>query len=367
MFNDKYALKSAINRRSTILKSMFTPVRLLVFILIIISLWMASGIFKSKEKEVEIKQAVKVKVIESESSARNMSLQFNGVTKSDKSITLRPEVSGAVTKVFAKDGDFLNAGQIILKIDEENRKKLYQQALSELGSAKIQFKAARITYEKKFSSKNYLIEATSKLKMAEAGLESAQRTLEKTIVKAPFNGYLESIKVKEGDYVSNSIGSVMGQFSSMDIVIATIYASQSDLHFIHKASDATIINSNNLLIPGAITFIGRVADPATRTFPVEITVDNRKHLLRIGESITVELRGNSDEDLHYVPKSSLVLDSLGRISVKTLCKNGNVITKNIGIKDEDSNGFWISGLGKIESIITVGASFVAEGDKPQVE
>lgn len=367
MFNNKFNRFTRNSEPFTALSRIFTPLRFMILVLIVIGLWMASGSFKAKVKKEDVRQAIKVRTMESKAASKSTILQFNGVTKSHKSITIRPEVAGAVTKVFAKDGDFLKAGSVILKIDEENRKKLYQQAESELGSARIQFEAARITYEKKFSSKNYFIEANSKLKMAEASLESARRALEKTSIKAPFDGYIEAIKVKEGDYVSNSIGSVIGQFSSLDSLIATAYASQADLDFINNAKEATVISASDNKIPGKITFVGRVADASTRTFPVEISVDNKQQLLRIGESVTVELKGNSTEGLHYIPKSSVVLDSLGKISIKTLGPDGSVATKCVIIKDEDSNGFWISGLDDIESIITMGASFVAEGEKVQVE
>lgn len=372
MFNNKFSrfntpFEPGLNRYFTVFRSMFTPMRFMVLVLIVIGLWMASGAFKSKEKRVEAKQAVKVRTMESKAAPKSTVLQFNGITKSHKSITIRPEVAGAVTKVFAKDGDFLKAGTVILQIDQENRKKLYQQAESELNSAKIQFEAARITYEKKFSSKNYFIEANSKLKMAEASLESARRALEKTTIKAPFDGYLEAIKVKEGDYVANAIGSVIGQFSSMDSLIATVYASQSDLEFIDHAAEAIVVGANDTRIPGKVTFVGRVADASTRTFPVEVTISNAKQLLRIGESVTVELKGDTDEGLHYIPKSSVVLDSVGKIGIKVLSRDGSVATKNVTIRDEDHNGFWISGLEEVESIITMGAAFVAEGDQVQVE
>jgi multidrug efflux system membrane fusion protein len=328
---------------------------------------MISGVFTNgKEVKQEARQAVKVKAVESIALDRQTILILSGVTKAEKTATLRPEVAGAVSKVYAKDGEYLKAGDIILKIDEENRRKLHEQAHSELQSAKIQFEAARVLYEKKLSSKNHFIEAKSKLSMAEAAFERARLAFEKTSIRAPFDGYIDTIKVKEGDYISTSIGSIVGQFSSFDKLIATFYVPHCDLDSIQESSDAIIITIGGKKITGRITFIGKVAEQDTRTFPVEVTIDNGEHALRIGETVTAELLRKVNGNMHYIPKSSIVLDADGKIGVKVLDDRKEVMTKNISIEDEDKNGFWISGLNDKECIITVGAAAVTDGEKVQV-
>jgi multidrug efflux system membrane fusion protein len=328
---------------------------------------MVSGLFKNKTHQQPTKQIAKAKVVKSQAQLRSTSLRFNGVTKAHKGATLRPEVAGIVSKVIAHNGDFLREGEGILKIDEENRKKLYQQAKSELESAKMQFAAARIVYEKQLSSKNNLVDATSKLNRAEALFEKAKLELEKTNIKAPFDGYVDAIKVKEGDYISNSIGSIICQFSSLEKLVALIHASQADLNSINELSTANIITSKNAVIPGKVIFIGKVADPATQTFPVEIEIKNAESQLRIGESIVVEVQSDSPLLAHYIPKSALILDAKGRIGVKTLNPDGMVITKNIDIIDEEVDGFLVGGLSDQESIITMGAAFVIDGEKIEDE
>ncbi|MDF3046911.1 MAG: transporter [Candidatus Midichloriaceae bacterium] len=340
-----------------------SPIKIAGIILVILSLWMASGIFKHKTTTQPAKPVAKAKVVKSQAQLRNTSLRFNGVTKAHKGATLRPEVSGIVSKVIAHNGDFLKEGEVILKIDEENRKKLYQQAKSELESAKMQFAAARIVYEKQLSSKNNFVDATSKLNMAEAHFEKAKLELEKTNIKAPFDGYVDSINVKEGDYISNSIGSIICQFSSLEKLVAIIHASQADLNFINESSTANIITSKGAIIPGKVIFIGKVADPLTQTFPVEIEIKNAESQLRIGESIVVEVQSDTPLLAHYIPKSSLVLDSQGRIGVKTLSPDGIVMTKSIDIIDEEVDGFLVDGLSDEEYIITMGAAFVVDGEK----
>ncbi len=362
------SIGARLKHRLPALDGLFTPTRGIAAIIIVVTLWMASGIFThGKVVKQEEKQAMKVKTLESSASPKQTTLIYSGITKAEKSATLRPEVAGAITKVYAKDGDFLRAGTIIIKIDEENRKKLYEQAQSELQSAKMQFEAARIIYEKKLSSKNHFIEAKSKLNMAEAAMERARLGLEKTSIRAPFDGYIEAIKVKEGDYVATAIGSIIGQFSSFDKLIAIFHVPYADLDSIKESSRATLTTENGKKIEGKVTCIGRVAEQNTRTFPVEVTIDNGKHALRIGETITAELLRESGGRLHYVPKSSIVLDGSGKIGVRVLGAIGEVLTKNINIEDEDNKGFWISGLADKESIITMGAAYVADGEIVQVD
>lgn len=337
--------------------------RIVVTILAIAVLWMLTGIFGDGHKQIQSeKKFVKLKIVESVATERPLFILLNGVTKPEQGVVLRPEIDGAITKVIARDGDFLKAGQPIVTIDEENRRQLLAQAQSQMQSAKLQFQAAQKLFDKKLGSQTQLSDAKALLQSAEAGMSIAKSNLDKATIRAPFDGYVDLIRVKKGDYVSNVLQSVICEFTSTNKLKVSTFVSQVDVQNISEGLKAGVDLPNGIKREGVVTFVSKVADPSTRTFPVDIAVDNSDNLLRVGESVKVTLGVDGDVKLHKIPKSGIVLDLAGNIGVKVVDPDSRVLTKEIKIVDEDADAFWVSGLDEQERIIIFGAQYVQDGD-----
>ena len=67
-----------------------------------------------------------------------------------------------------------------------------------------------------------------------------------------------------------------------------------------------------------------------------------------------------------MPVSALVLDSAGRQGVRYVLADGRVAFAPVSVLEETSQGMWISGLKGPVNVITVGQSFVADGQKVRV-
>jgi len=103
-----------------------------------------------------------------------------------------------------------------------------------------------------------------------------------------------------------------------------------------------------------------VADEGTRTFGVELEVDNADGALRAGG--TAELRVPAESVLaHRVSPSLLTLDDAGNVGVKIINDRGEVefIVADIALSSND--GVWLAGLPATATIITVGQGYVESG------
>jgi multidrug efflux system membrane fusion protein len=112
-----------------------------------------------------------------------------------------------------------------------------------------------------------------------------------------------------------------------------------------------------------VNFIGKMADPITKTFPIDLIIDNNGYNFRVGENIRVEALYTYDRPLHYIPKSCLVLSDDGEIAVRVIDENSIARRMRIIVRDEDEEGFWISGLHDEEDIITIGVAYVPDNQK----
>ena len=113
-------------------------------------------------------------------------------------------------------------------------------------------------------------------------------------------------------------------------------------------------------VRGHIRYVAPVADEATRTFGVELEVDNSAGTLRAGG--TAELLVPAETLLaHRVSPSLLTLDDAGNVGVKVIDDAGRVefVVADIALSTND--GVWLAGLPETATIITVGQGFVTAG------
>ena len=111
---------------------------------------------------------------------------------------------------------------------------------------------------------------------------------------------------------------------------------------------------------GKIRYVAPVADASTRTFAVELEVDNRDGALRAGG--TAELMIPAEVvNAHRVSPSLLTLDDAGNVGLKIINDEGQVEFVVADIAMSSSNGVWLAGLPDTATIITVGQGFVSSG------
>ena len=114
-------------------------------------------------------------------------------------------------------------------------------------------------------------------------------------------------------------------------------------------------------LQGKINYISSSANPETRTFTIEASVDNTLGIQRFGQSARVRLV--LEERLaHKLSPSYLDLDSKGGLRVKGVNADNRVQTFPVTILRNESDGVWLAGMPESLTLITVGQGFVSEGD-----
>ena len=142
---------------------------------------------------------------------------------------------------------------------------------------------------------------------------------------------------------------VVGQVSEHDIGLVKI----------GDAGEAKL--ANGAAVAGQVRFVGTVADPATRTFRVELEVPNPARTLRSG--ITAEIRIPVESvQAHFISPALLTLDDQGVLGVRTVSNAAQVEFMPVEIFATRRDGVWITGLPPTVTIITVGQEFVRHGE-----
>jgi len=335
-------------------------------IIAIVALWLASGQFGEQapapaaqvqsSNDTEKRSSVRVRSQAAEQVMRT--IVANGETAPARLVQLEAETDGRVEVIGAERGAQLDAGDLILRLDERDRSARLAQAQATVRQREVEYEGRRKLKSESYVSEAQLQEAVAQLEAAKAELKRAELDLTYRDVRAPFDGALQARMVEVGDFVKR--GDPVAVYVDNRKLIVTANLSEFDARYVNVGDTGEARLATGESVRGVIRYVAPVADAATRTFMVELEVDNRNGSLRAGG--TAELRIPAEAVLaHRIAPSLLTLDDAGNVGVKIVNDAGEVEFVSADIALATSDGVWLAGLPEHVTIITVGQGYVSAG------
>ena len=336
-------------------------------IIVAITLWLASGQLAGEEDAPSAvvaddaaamipKNAVRVRTSTAEEVMRTIIV--NGKTAPARIVQLAAETDGRIEFTGAERGASLERGDVIVRLDERDRSARLAQAEALLRQREVEYAARERLKSESYVSEAQLQEAVALLESARAELTRAKLDLDYMTVRAPFAGALQARAVEVGDFVKR--GDPIATYVDNRTIIVSANVSEFDARYVRVDDRAEARLATGELVQGRIRYVAPVADEATRTFTVELEVDNADGSLRAGG--TAELHIPAETVLaHRVSPALLTLDDAGNVGVKIVDAAGAVefVVADVALTSHD--GVWLAGLPEIATIITVGQGYVASG------
>ena len=251
-------------------------------------------------------QAVTVEAVKVVRASLPQAITAVGSLRSDESVTLRPEVAGRIATIGFAEGQRVQKGAVLVRLDPTVNEAEVKQARANMTLAKSKYDRAVDLAKSNFISGQARDEAESNMKVAEAALAVAEAKLAKTEIRAPFSGIIGLRQVSLGDYVKEgadlvnleAVDPLKVDFRVPEVYMKQVRAGQP----IEIALDA---------IPGR-TYAGRVfainplVDAAGRAIVIRAQVSNPDTSLRPGMFARVRLITEERRDALVVPEQALV-------------------------------------------------------------
>jgi multidrug efflux system membrane fusion protein len=230
------------------------------------------------------------------------------------------------------------------------------QAVATVRQRELEYEARAKLKGGSYVSEAQLQEAAAFLEMAKAELTRSRLDIDYMVIRAPFDGALQERLVEVGDFVK--LGDPVATIVDDRTLVVSAGIAEFDAHYVKKGRAGSARLATGEIVNGTIRYVAPVADEATRTFTVELEIDNADGALRAG--MTAEL--SIPVETIYAQKISpslLTLDDEGNLGVKTVDESGRVEFHPADIATSSSEGIWIVGLPYSAVIITVGQGFVS--------
>ena len=280
-------------------------VRISLYIVIPIIFWMLSGIFVEEKGPtlVEDNNDASIEIRTSTPTMFSPSIKLKATSNSERRVAVKAKTTGEVVEIGAREGDFVKKDSLLCKLG--------------------------------------IVE------------------LNRTEVKSPFSGYIESI-VKPGNFLDR--GQVCATIIDLDPIKFIAEIPEIRIADVKVGQKVLIELITGEKIEGKLSFVSKSASPQTKTFRVESEIDNTKGLIKDGITSTITIK--TDPILsHKISPSILDLDDSGNIGLKILTSENIVKFIPIFIVEDLEDGLWISGIPEKVDLIVKGHGFVEDGQK----
>ena len=282
--------------------------RISFYILLPLSFWMISGLFVEEKiiEEDKISSFATVGVMKSNSEFYKPEILLKATALSERRVNVRAKTSGEVVKIGARQGEFIKKDFILCSLG--------------------------------------VVE------------------LNRTEVKSPFSGYIESV-VKPGNFIER--GQVCATIIQLDPIIFVAEVPEISIAKVKVGQNVDINLVTGQKVSGILSFVSKSASPATKTFRVEVEIQNKDGLIKDG--LTADLIIKTDKvKAHKISPSILILDDDGKLGVRITNTENIVEFYEIEIVQDSPEGLRATGIPEGSNIIIQGQGFVEEGQLVQI-
>ncbi|HSH42576.1 MAG TPA: efflux RND transporter periplasmic adaptor subunit [Arenicellales bacterium] len=235
---------------------------------------------------------------------------FTGRLEAPETIDLRPRVSGYIQEVAFEEGELVDAGEVLFRIDPRPYQARAKAARAELAEARTQEqlaeqeaeRARRLMEDRAISREEYdqrqaaLARARARVSMAEAALETAELDLEYTQVTAPVSGRAGRALVTKGN-LANADQSLLTTIVSVDPLHVYFVSNESaglgSLSLVDPNADTevsvTLDGIDRATRKGRLDYIDNRLDATTGTLTFRAVLPNPDGALRPGQFARVEM------------------------------------------------------------------------------
>ena len=273
---------------------------------------------------------------------------------------IAPQMAGRITKINVEIGDNVTKGQILAEMDKSS----LLQAQLQLQNQEVELERLKALYEAGGISKSDFDAVELAVKVAKTQVENLE---ENTVLRSPVNGVVTARNYDAGDmYAMSAPIYTVEQIKPVKLLVAI---SESDYTKVKKGDSVEIAAD---ALPGT-KFYGKVGkiyptiDPATRTFTVEVVVDNNYSTLRPGMFARVIVDFGSNNNVVIPDVAVVKQQGSGERFVYVLNADGTVTYTKVVLGRRMGTEYEVlEGLSDGDRIVTGGQIRLKDGIKVTV-
>lgn len=294
-----------------------------------------------------------------------------GSLQSNESVIIRSEIDGRIEKIHFTEGQPIKAGQLLVSLDASVQRAELAEAQAQLELSERNFKRARELFDRGVATGRTLDEAEASLESTKARVALLRARLEKTEIRAPFEGVVGLRLVSPGDYLE--AGNDIVNLEDLDPVKVDFRIPERMLRnvTVGQKIEVTVDALPDQTFEGTVYAIDPKIDPATRSIALRARVPNPDGLLRAGLFAQIRLIVDERKDALVVPEQAVVPRGSERFVYRIADGTARLVKVALGWRGQGLVEVK-SGIGADDLIVTAGHIKLKDGVpvsvlKPQKE
>ena len=275
------------------------------------------------------------------------------------------KVGGVVKEILVEEGQYVNEGDILAKLDDEKISVQLAQARANLDKLKSNYERSIDLHKQSLISTEVFQQSKYEYESQKAGYDLAELELKYTSIRTPIRGVVAERLIKIGNMVlpNQSVFHVSG----LNPLIAILHVPERQLGKLRVglSTQLSIDAMGNKLVTGRIKRISPVIDPATGTVKITIEVRDPSARLRPGMFARVQIIYDVHENVLKAPKDAIISEDRENavfvvrdsLAYRQVVETGYVNTTHIEV---------LAGLKPGDMVVTTGKSSLKDSTKVQV-
>ncbi|MFY0594750.1 efflux RND transporter periplasmic adaptor subunit [Roseivirga sp.] len=286
-------------------------------------------------------------------------IEIRGNVESRTNVTISSEMMGLLTSLPIKEGQYVEKGQILATVDAENLKKSVDELENQLEFATTVFEKRDRLWKKNIGTEIDYLQAKNNKESLEKQLATLQTQLDKAEIKAPFNGTIETVSVRQGEIAQPGmpIAYLVGNAN----MYITAEVSESYIGKFNRGDKVMVsIPSLGKEEASKIISVGKVINPASRTFTIEVQLPRLGSSVKTNLVTLLKLTDYSSDDAVVIPSRLIQEDFEGNFVYTVKDKRAAKVHVKLGYS-YDNHTEVLSGLNGGEVVVDKGNRTVANG------
>jgi len=290
----------------------------------------------------------------------NHYFEVNGSVEAINAAFISPEINGQVKEIFVKEGQKVNKGQLLIKLNSSIAESTIKEVETALELANTVFEKQKQLWDRNIGSELDYLQAKNNKEGMESKLKTLQAQVEMAEVRSPIDGIVDAVIVKEGELAVPGMQVV--QVVNLEGLYINADVSEAYISKVKKGDMVALefpsLPEIKMDIPVHRT--GNIVKPANRTFTVQFKINNINNLIKPNVLAKIKFRDYAKAQAIIVPSIILKQDMKGTYLFTVKDKKAHKIYVETG-KSYQGNTMVTKGLTAGDEVIVNGYNQVADG------
>ena len=300
----------------------------------------------------------------------NHFIQVSGTAEAVKEAYISPEVGGQIREIYVSEGDFVERGKLLAKLNTEINESSIADMQSSLDLATVVYEKQKRLWEKGIGSEIQYLNAKNNKESLEQKMVTLRAQLDMAMLKSPVSGVVDEIYRKKGELASP--GFQLMRIVNLEEIYINADVSETYLSQVNEGEivqvEFPVYPDMKLEVP--IYRKGNVINPNNRTFTVQLKLKNPDRLLKPNILSVIRINDFSADSAVVIPSVLIKQDITGSYLYTIQQSEGKWIAKKVYVTTGKSyldKTMVITGLQAGQRIIVQGYNLVSDGSEVYVK